>query len=62
MWRTVAGFALLVVGGVLALPGVPGPGIAIVIAGLVLLSERYHWARQALERARAAYTGVIRKF
>jgi hypothetical protein len=46
--RVIAGFALLIVGGVLALPGVPGPGIPIMLLGLVLLSDHFAWARKAL--------------
>ncbi len=49
MTRIVAGFALLLVGGILALPGVPGPGIVIILLGLVLLSNHFEWARRALD-------------
>ena len=44
--KIAAGFALLIVGGVLALPGVPGPGILIMLPGLLLLSEHFVWARR----------------
>lgn len=46
--KLVAGFALLFVGAVLAIPGVPGPGIPIMVLGLVLLSDRFSWARRIL--------------
>ena len=46
--RIAAGFALLIVGGILALPGVPGPGIVVMLLGLVLLSNHFEWARKAL--------------
>jgi hypothetical protein len=46
--RVGAGFFLLFVGLILAIPGVPGPGIAVMIVGLVLLAEHYHWARRLL--------------
>ena len=46
--RLIAGFALLIIGGVLALPGVPGPGIPIILLGLLLLSDHFAWARRAL--------------
>lgn len=44
--RIVVGFALVIAGLVLALPGVPGPGLLIALAGLVLLSEYFRWARR----------------
>ena len=47
--RMIGGIALLVVGAILALPGVPGPGIALMIAGLVILRDHYEWAARALE-------------
>ncbi len=50
--KVLAGFSLLIVGGILALPGVPGPGILVIILGLVLLSEHFEWARKLLHWAR----------
>jgi len=46
--RILAGFALLIVGGVLSLPGVPGPGIAIILLGLWILSDHFTWAKRAI--------------
>ncbi len=46
--RLTAGFGLLIVGCVLSLPGVPGPGIVLILLGLVLLSDHFAWARSAL--------------
>lgn len=46
--KLAGGFTLLLVGGLLALPGVPGPGIPIVLLGLLLLSGHFTWARIAL--------------
>ncbi len=56
--RIFLGFLALAVGLVLALPGVPGPGIAVMIVGLVLLSNHFEWARRALHWARARYESV----
>lgn len=50
--RVAAGFLFLLVGFVLALPFVPGPGIAFMILGLVLLSDHFAWARRTLDWAR----------
>src|SRR5687767_14535857 len=55
-WRVLkvgTGFLLLVVGGVLAIPGVPGPGFLVLFAGLALLSAEFVWAlrlRRSAER------------
>ena len=46
--RIGAGFLLLIAGAVLALPGVPGPGIALVLLGLALLSRYFAWAERAI--------------
>jgi putative transmembrane protein PGPGW len=46
--KLVGGFALLIVGGVLAIPGVPGPGIPIILLGLLVLSDHFAWARRAI--------------
>jgi hypothetical protein len=53
-WLRIGGGFLLLAGGlILSIPGVPGPGFVLLIAGLVLLSEHYHWARRTLDWARA---------
>jgi len=50
--RIGLGFLILLAGLILALPGVPGPGIAVMIVGLVILSDHYEWARRLLHWAR----------
>ena len=52
-----AGFALLIAGGLLAIPGVPGPGIPILLLGLWMLADHFTWAKRALvwARERAAW-------
>ena len=47
--KLLAGFGLLIVGGLLCLPGVPGPGILLILLGLFLLSDHFVWARKPLE-------------
>jgi hypothetical protein len=47
--RVLVGLVLMLVGGVLSLPGIPGPGILLVIGGLTLLGREFHWARRANE-------------
>ena len=46
--RILGGFFLLLVGGVLALPAVPGPGIPVILLGLWVLSDHFAWAKRAL--------------
>lgn len=47
--RIILGFTLLIAGAILSLPGVPGPGIVVIILALSILSRDFHWA----ERIRA---------
>jgi uncharacterized protein (TIGR02611 family) len=53
VFRIVLGFFVLIVGLILALPGIPGPGIAIMIVGLIILSEHFQWAERLLAWAKA---------
>ena len=44
--RIVIGIALVLLGAVLSLPLVPGPGLLIVFGGLTVLSSEFEWARR----------------
>jgi len=46
----VFGFTLLLIGILLAIPGVPGPGVLIVWAGLAILAVEFIWARKLLKK------------
>ncbi len=59
--RVVGGIALVVVGGVLSLPGIPGPGIVVVILGLGLLSSEFHWADRLYSRIKKAGQALVRR-
>ena len=50
--RMFAGLVILFVGIVLAIPLVPGPGIPLILVGLLLLSDHFVWAKQALDWAK----------
>ncbi|MBI4875913.1 MAG: PGPGW domain-containing protein [Acidobacteria bacterium] len=50
--RITLGFVVLLAGLILALPGVPGPGIVVMIVGLVILADHFHWARRTLDWAK----------
>jgi hypothetical protein len=46
--RITAGFVLLAAGLILAIPGIPGPGIALAAGGLLLLADHFEWAHRLL--------------
>jgi uncharacterized protein (TIGR02611 family) len=46
-WVTFAGWLLVVVG-IIAMP-LPGPGLLILLSGLVVLSQEYEWAERRVE-------------
>ena len=53
--RLVLGLALVLAGVVLAIPGVPGPGLLVVFVGLTVLSTEYEWARRLRDRLRGMF-------
>jgi len=59
--RIVLGAVLLVVGAVLALPLVPGPGLLLVVAGLSVLSHEFEWARRLRDWAHTELRRVTRR-
>ena len=56
--RICGGFLALSVGFILAMPGIPRPGIPLILFGLVLLSARFVWAKRALEWAKRKWSKV----
>ncbi len=59
--RRALGFLALLLGLLLALPGVPGPGIAIILVGLVILAEHFQWARRLLDWVKAKANRLRRR-
>jgi uncharacterized protein (TIGR02611 family) len=59
--RISAGFLLLIVGLVLSIPGVPGPGFVVIIIGLVILSDHFHWARRLLDWAKQKAASITKR-
>ena len=55
---SVLGFALLAIGLVFSIPGVPGPGLLIVLIGLLVLASEFHWARRLIENLRRRFPRV----
>jgi uncharacterized protein (TIGR02611 family) len=46
----VLGFLIVAAGIVMSGPGVPGPGIAVILIGLGFLALEFDWAERLLER------------
>jgi uncharacterized protein (TIGR02611 family) len=47
----ILGLLIVIAGLVMSGPGVPGPGIAVIIVGLGFLALEFDWAERLLERA-----------
>ena len=56
--RIALGFLALLAGALLALPLVPGPGIPLMVLGLVLLSDHFDWAKRGLDWAKRKWQGI----
>jgi uncharacterized protein (TIGR02611 family) len=57
----IAGGGILLVTGV-ALLVLPGPGLALIIAGLALLSTQFQWARRLLDWTRGRVRAATSRF
>ena len=44
--RITAGFVLLLLGLIMMLPGIPGPGFLLILAGLGILAIDFVWAHR----------------
>jgi uncharacterized protein (TIGR02611 family) len=47
----IVGILIVLAGLALSAPGVPGPGIAVVLVGLTFIALEFDWAERLLERA-----------
>ena len=47
----ILGLLIVLAGAGLSAPGVPGPGIAVILIGLGFLALEFDWAERLLERA-----------
>jgi tellurite resistance protein TerC len=59
--RIAIGGALLLVGLALCVPGIPGPGIAVVVLGLSVLSTDFEFARRWMTRLKNGARRVLRR-
>ncbi len=58
VWVTLAGW-VLVLAGIVALI-LPGPGLLLLLAGLVVLSQEYEWAERRVETVKKKAFDVAR--
>ena len=58
VWVTLAGW-VLVLAGIVALI-LPGPGLLLLLAGLVVLSQEYEWAERRVEPVKKKAVDVAR--
>jgi len=59
--RITAGFVVLLVGLILAIPGVPGPGFPFIILGLSILAVDFVWAHWLNTKIKGGVMKVINK-
>ena len=59
--RITAGVVLLLVGLFLMIPGVPGPGLLVVFAGLSVLAVDFVWAHRLKTKMKDSATRIINK-
>lgn len=60
--RIVAGMVVLIVGLIMVIPGVPGPGLLVIFLGLSILAVDFVWAHRLKTKiqngTKAAYDKV----
>lgn len=59
--RVGAGIGLILIGLVLALPLVPGPGIPLMAVGLVMISEDFPWAKRIVEWGKERWYRLLQR-
>ena len=57
--RIAGGLALVLIGIVLSLPLVPGPGVLCIFGGLTVLSGEFEWARRLRDRMHETFRRAI---
>ncbi len=60
--RITAGAVLLIVGLILMLPGVPGPGFPLVLLGLGILAVDFVWAHRLKTHLKNRADKVVEKW
>jgi uncharacterized protein (TIGR02611 family) len=57
----VVGTSVVLIGLIMALPGVPGPGIVVIPLGLAILAIEFVWARRLLRYVRRRIDELVRR-
>jgi hypothetical protein len=57
--RWTGGIALIIVGLALSLPGIPGPGILIVLVGLFVLLPESPWLQRTYSRLKRRWPRLV---
>jgi hypothetical protein len=57
--RWIGGILLILVGLVLSVPGIPGPGILVMLAGVLVLLPESPWLRKKYVRLKRRYPRVF---
>jgi hypothetical protein len=57
--RWVAALALIVTGLVLSVPGIPGPGILVILIGIFLLLPESRWLRKKYAALKRRYPRIF---
>ena len=64
LWRAcriTSGLVLLIVGLFLSFPGIPGPGIVLVVLGLGVLSHEFYWAKKLHARIKQMGRNILQR-
>jgi hypothetical protein len=64
LWRAcriISGLVLLIVGLFLSFPGIPGPGIVLVVLGLGVLSHEFYWAEKLYARIKQMGHNILQR-
>jgi len=59
--RITAGIVIVIVGLILSIPGVPGPGLLMVFAGLSILAIDFVWAHRLKKKLQDQAGKVVNK-
>jgi membrane protein implicated in regulation of membrane protease activity len=59
--RITSGTVLLIVGAILSVPGVPGPGVLVMFAGLSILAVDFVWAHRLKTRIKEGASKALNK-
>ena len=59
--RITSGIIVVIIGIVMSVPGVPGPGLLVIFAGLSILAIDFVWAHRLKKKIQHEAGKVVRK-